>query len=472
MHSDRPNSFIRTRDAVVTALAVVVGAAAASAQDGDGRERSGGVAKADVVPGERKARTTEAPVVEVLGVDGRWTRGWLESLDARAWRLRPMGVESESVELPISGVAAAIVGSKRAGDAVPATSTLPMDAMPPVGLGVLLTIDGQRLVGSLQVAAGAAAWDHRWIGSIPLDLERLAGIRLLGDAPPAGRPDADVVRLANADVLAGFVDSIGSDVVLAPLDPADSADARRIPIERVAAIGFAEVGGAARSGGEAWTSDGSIVAMRDLRFDDASGWGFVLSDPWLAAIRPESTSDNQAADPRAILSRRERIVPLAKCELASVTRAEGEFRFGLDGAVRVGDPADRLLGLADVVIEGGVVARFDVPTTILDAMRAAGRPSGESVERRPEAMILTAEIALVEPAPGDAAVEVEVALGRGAPARFRLDRQAPRATCIMSQALAADGDADVSIRVTDGGNGLSGDRVVFRRAALLFGPQG
>lgn len=403
------------------------------------------------------------PRVELLGSDGHWTSGVLESLDAQGWRIRAGAGDSNVsnvVVVPAASVAACLVLPPAGERAATAGPRLPDAPLVPLSLGVLETRDGQRLPGSLRVERGATTWDHRWIGAIPLDLERLAWLRLLGEVAPPVRPDADVVRLANGDLVTGFVDSIGADVVVEPLDekPVDAAGAapRRIPLERVAAIGFAAVGAPPAVGTVAWTVDGSIVGTRALAFDAERGWGFTLVDPWLASVRAARTSDNSAADPVAIVTEPSRFLPLAACRVASVERIEGEFRASLGSAVHAGDRFSGLLGLASLAIEGGVVARFAPPDGV--ALRAS--LGGE--------IVFTADLVLAESTPADAAVDVEVALGADPPQRVRLDRDRRRAACVLRAPAVAG--TEIAIRVGDAGNGPVGDRILVERGVLLLPP--
>jgi hypothetical protein len=367
----------------------------------------------------------------------------------------------------------------------------------PLSLGVVDTVDGQRLPGTFRFANGRPLWDHRWIGSIPLELDRISSLRMIADRTVPASVDADSILLVNGDLVRGFIDGIDESIRLAPLEGAveersgesidrratdapvtDSTESdedrlegnsskqatqpseheehgeheggvRRIPIERVAALALAEMPPVPRKGIDIWTSDGSVVAANTLAFSDPMGWSFSLDSEWLRAIRSRPTTDNQAADPLAGVLDRERFLPLANCAARIVKDTEStSFRYGKDRPPRVRDSARYLLGCTEIDIEGPCAIVFDVP----DGFTRAGT-------------IATGMIALKEPCSPDARVDLSIAFCGTTLDRIVLDGS--NRCRVFTIRSSGDAVGEMTISVNDGGNGIAGDRVVIERAALI-----
>jgi len=137
-------------------------------------------------------------------------------------------------------------------------------------LSVLLT-DGQRVVGRVArepkgaIAGSASAKDAPLTLETPLGIVRvpLDMVSSVGVGRPTSMtvepPRKDSVTLSNGDVLDGFVESVGSAVVVQP----DGAPSATVPLDRVGEIHLANPRIPAR-GPRAWFADGSVVTISGL----------------------------------------------------------------------------------------------------------------------------------------------------------------------------------------------------------------
>lgn len=485
---------------------------------------------AQLTPDLAKTLLADAPrsFVKLLIDDGSWRAGEVRALNEREWTI----MERSNATDPATGLLAVIprasviagVVQRWALDPVPSTyydrDGKLASISTPLSAGLLELDDGQRLPGLYQSTSLGAAWEHRWIGTIALDPMRIASISMLAAREIARRADSDVVLLLNGDVVTGFVESLGSDVVLEPLAGAastptsttssttasatsnapttpasidqadrtgsshdardsvaatDSAEStastgsndvvRRIPVDRVGAVAFTMIDAPQPSGALMWTMDGSLVRGRGLAFSAEAGWSFELSDPLLLKARPNSTADNLAADPVGFVADATRWLPLASCATPVLRVPDGAFQYGVDRAVRIESRAESALGLATIEITGSAEASFAIP----QSMRALSSH-----------IVFSTTVALAEPAPADARVEITVQLSAGVTGgssstvsssttqTIVLDATHRRASIVLS-CNAAEAST-LTVRVSDGGNGSVGDRVLVERALLLAAP--
>ena len=397
-------------------------------------------------------------VVRALLGDGNWTRAQLVSIGDGTWRMADDASKEQLIRE--SDVIAFIVDRSRGATDASSDSEVPS----PISYGSLEFANGQRLPGNFRATRDANLWDHRWIGSIPIDLEQVATLRLRGARTPERRAEGDTLLLLNGDLLTGFVEKLGEDIEFEPLAPSEGTDAkperRTISTDRVAAIALAKSEAPRATAMRIWSVDGSLVDATALRFDGKQGWGFELVDPLFAKVRRMRTSEGvpPADNPIAGLLRAEQLVPLASAGKPAVTVPAEHYHFGSDRAVRVGAMDRALLGLAPIEIAGPIVARFQRPALLSGADGA---------------IIFSCEIALAEPAPRDARVDVEVRVGSGEATRITLDAAKRRVpVTIRQQGLGqGPGAGQVEITLTDGGNGIAGDAITLERACFIVSPR-
>ena len=415
----------------------------------------------------RQERARSEIRIDALLETGEWIRGDLQGIDAGRWRVG----DREVAEGTIIAFTASPTGNARSGT---------LDGRIPAGTGVVELWNGQQLPGVIKVQPSGTVWDHRWIGSIPFVVDRVASLRLRGRKLPERRADADAVLLANGDVATGFVESFGTDLVYEPGDSAnadaaagDGASAgdrlestRRVPLDRVAAVVFAAVASEGDPAAQAdamqlTTADGSRVLGRNLRFSaansDASsaastggGWSFELADPELAAVRKSDTSDNAAANVVAGVLQPSRLRAFATLGEPKVSVPDGAFHYGVARSYAALDADAQLPQLSRFRIAGPVVAEFPVGPS----PAAATGPIG-----------FTAEISLEQPAPADARVELTLQFGSVSGETIVLDARNPRRRIAMTDPSGVA--SSLVVRLGDGGNGIAGDVVVFERACLI-----
>ena len=412
----------------------------------------------------QSAHAESDALVRVLSTDGRWIAGKLHSIDADRWSVIEANSATERV-LPCSDVIAFITQRTIAVGGVDADSNLTAPA--PISFGLLETNDGQRLPGNFRAALDRNYWDHRWIGAIPLSMEQVASIRFRGSLTPTRREDGDTVLFLNGDTTTGFVESLGSDIAFEPIasneSPAGQAgsERRKLSNDRIAAIAFARTPDGSdaqakqtserQSGARIWAVDGSVVDGDELQFDIVKGWGFRLSDPLLLGVRPTMTTDNSAANPVAGLLYPSRLLPLAVLGKPSIKVPTGSFHYAIANASHIGSSARALLGLALIEFAGPLTARYELPP---------------SVAKKGNAIVFSCEIALSEPAPMDARVEVDFTFGSTHSERFVLDANHRRIPISIRESAA--NATTLEMRITDGGNGIAGDRIELDRACFII----
>jgi len=430
--------------------------------------------------GSSPARQADC-VVTVLIADGTWIRGIVARIDSEGWHLLPIpGADSSTVSpgatiRPIAIVADLdgwcawnLSGMREASDAQPA--------------GMLVIQDAQLIPGALEVDGAVARWNHRWIGKIPLEVDRIRSLRLARGARVEPRDDADVVALVNGDEIIGFVEAIGTEVEVDALGPPPSSEqgrngadegvesvdqpreqstdrvppteqpasgTRAIDLARVASIAFASTGATAATTPRAWTRDGSVVSCRGVAIGDDGALSFFLADDLLAGVHAGDTGSNLAADVVAILVEPDRIHPLAELVAGEAEVTTDAFRAPRAELGVRATSLDHLLGLDELRVLGPQSIEIDV-----DGLR-----DGECV--------FTATLSILEPAPADSAVGVEmradgVNVGRA------------RVTASGSVAMTAwipAGVRRLEFVIDDGGNGIAGDRLLIRRGAFVVGPR-
>ena len=209
--------------------------------------------------GGASGRVVRVPLVDVIDV--RWRRAVPDSADA------PRG------DAAAEGASVWDVPSVHASSA----------GMP----AVVVLSGGDRLMGRIADPSGddVLRLEHTALGSVQLDLlevDRVVMDRALrmndpADAVATDGRDSDAVRLANGDVLTGFVTRVESEVVLLGVDD----QTRRIELDRVASIVFS--GGSAdrkRAGG----IDVQLVDASRLTVGRPRIGGGVLSCLWMGSV--------------------------------------------------------------------------------------------------------------------------------------------------------------------------------------------
>lgn len=181
--------------------------------------------------------------------------------------------------------------------------------------------DGQRFIGRFAPRASGllagdepvVGWDSALFGPLQVSLDRVAAMRLVASAvtPPADLRDH--VVLINGDLLSGFVEQVGDELVM-------DVDGRpvRVPIARIATVRLA--GRAEPAEGRfVWLSDGTAVAAREVA--SRSDGRVVVSLGEMPRGAPDQTQGDvrgraevSMADLLAIASDASRLIELASIE--------------------------------------------------------------------------------------------------------------------------------------------------------------
>ncbi|MCC6660193.1 MAG: hypothetical protein IT437_04835 [Phycisphaerales bacterium] len=326
---------------------------------------------------------------------------------------------------------------------------LPADGQAPSAPMVGLWLrDGQRLAGDLRPGEGAdglVRWMHPALGALDVPLESLAAARLLraGETArePAGPPpvDADAAVLVNGDIVAGFVQSIGTVTKVEV-----GGEVRAIERDRIARVQIANPP-AARAGTAVWLADGSVVVIDGVHTGPT---GVVRVHPALDTSAPAGSEgsavgggreDLRVADIVAVAFDAARIVPLATLTPSSQRAVGRAWAAPITGA---GD--GNLLWAGDLSMPGPMVVTWDLPPGATRLWMTADLPAD---------MWTWGDCDLV------------VSVGEAEAKRTRL--WAEHATEDIVVDLPATGRRVLTITLEPGNYGPIQDRVVLRRPLLL-----
>jgi hypothetical protein len=314
--------------------------------------------------------------------------------------------------------------------AVIAEGTAP--SIPPAGAVVLA--DGQRLPGVLGDVApredGAIVWLHAWLDRMTVPLERVATAVFQPDAAAPAPGVLDVILLSNGDRLEGLLAGIGANVSL-DVERDGRRETTLIPFERVAAVTLVAPP-RPPTGTRVWFRDGTVLAVeRILAGDD----GYVRL---VAPLAPRVQEIQlRIADVLGITFDPDAIVPLAALPPARVEDNPLRFEVPAPCAMDAGAP----LGLSRIELRGPLVVRYALPP---GARRFAARGA---IPRDAQAW---ADFELIVSC--DAQTLVRTKLGAGA---HEIDVNIPVR------------GAELTIEITEGGNGPIQDRLVLERAMFL-----
>lgn len=211
----------------------------------------------------------------------------------------PGGVVGVMVDGPIERAALPEVAGAGAADTGqdPPPGILPWDPGSPLVPGVVVLTDGERWRGSVAhtEVEDALGWVHPTLGRREFPLGRVARVvvdieaeaTLLGDAGAGGAKDKDSALLRNGDLLAGFVERVGSGAI----DVDVEGTTTRVPLASVIAVGLSNPAEPPR-GTRVWLGDGSVVGATlgsgerggvRLR-PGGTGEGFVLRPEAIAGV--------------------------------------------------------------------------------------------------------------------------------------------------------------------------------------------
>lgn len=405
--------------------------------------------------------------VEVVRMDGSWITGRLQRIDDDAFTVLATAGASGEIELPRASLAMAAFRDRSDRlRRMPRPSSVPR--MSDV-TGVLELVDGQSLPGTQRVDAGKLVWDHRWLGAMPIEIDRTARLRFTGIRPIDRSDSLDRVLLINGDRLEGFIESIGEDVVLGPAVPTGkqgkqsedpvkepSQDPRTIALDRIACIAFADMPTEASGHGdgvEIRATDGTVIIASNVRFDPSIGWRYRPADPGMPPIREEIAFAGGLADPISICFATTRIRDLASIAPARLGVPDGEYRYDVSNAMRRDSSDTDAMGLGSFSIDSPVVVEWAVPREL----------HGNGAR-----LVATVAVASESELRDSGAVEIELGAGASARASARLGAGTTHAT-LRIEFDPADSNT-LTLTVRDGGDGPVGDRIRCSRGLLISPP--
>ncbi|MCC6427993.1 MAG: hypothetical protein IT435_14375 [Phycisphaerales bacterium] len=350
-------------------------------------------------------------------------------------------------------------------------------------------VDGQSYIGSITSAvepppnagtseAGDAAGEGEdaplviqssIFGEMRFELDDLLRIQVLDGATNAGVQPApaevaatteDRVILANGDVIEGFVESIGAEVVISkPAGAKASSAATRLPMARCRRI---EIANSAEplAGCVLWIAEADgdlqVVRARDLVIGSTGEANFHPQIP--GASTSAATGSPAANVPVGILvglaPDAGAFVPLGRLDALRFEAVEGR-RWTRPPEVGSADRAP--LGLADVVIPGAMVVEWRIPRDVAGLTGAVVLP--------PEARVW-----------GDCMVGIDLVGADGTTQKLwsgRLDSAHARHDVVARIEPAsgpASGDAVLRVSVEPGERGAIQDRIVLQGFMLIRGP--
>ena len=309
----------------------------------------------------------------------------------------------------------------------------------------LVRTDGQRIVGKLQESGSGAEQSVRIasqpLGTVTVPIDDVLRIEMFdrGRSPSVDRQDSgtdDLVELANGDLLRGFVEGLGPTV---SIKTEGAADITAISFERVRSVRLANTPRPA-TGMRLWLTDGSSVNALKLGDWSESGVGATLaSDAGTVHFALDALA--------AVCFDSSRLVALAGI-------APSEYRPSSDR---------RWTRPPTVASDGGP---FGAATVLLPGPMTVEWP----LARGASAFAAWAELAPATDSWGDCTVSVAVVASDGtvhALAAQRLNYQSPQ---VRLQGQIPAGAARLRIDVESGPRGPILDRVMLKRAFILFAP--
>lgn len=318
----------------------------------------------------------------------------------------------------------------------PRESSLPLFAV--------TTVDGQRVVGTLADAPEGKdppiRLATRLVGAVNVPLDRARTLEQIPAPGVATEPGSDDrVVLTNADLIVGFVESVGRTISVQP----SGGQSQTFESERVRSISFANQSKAAAEP-QAWLADGSVLALSASPMLD----GGVLRAPVALA---GSGAEINAGDVIAVSFDPRRLRALAALP-APKYRPSADRRW--TRPPRVTDPG-AVLAASDIEIPG--------PMTIEWAL-----PDGS------KRLACLAELAPSSEGWGDCVFTIELETGPGSARPLFSHRLTPSAGSIRAE-VALDGakaGSVLRISIAAGEHGSVQDRVMLRRPLLLIEPPG
>lgn len=323
------------------------------------------------------------------------------------------------------------------------------------GRGVLQLTDGTRLTGVLASRdaenADLVAWTHPALGRLVFPLEAVARIDFGDELAGEGRRDSgtgasdaaqgDVVELLNGDRLSGFVERLGSQIVVRSGTAAAAATSTP-EAAVVRSVRMANPASGAK-GLFVWLLSGNALGANELQAGGPDSVRMVFARAAGLTAQVNVRMDQY----RAIVPRAERLVALATLPVALEKPAADRLA---TGALRVNRRADDLLRAADIALSGPGTAEWTLPA---GARRIAGW-------------------LVLPPAArewGDCTVRVSEVRGESVRVLREARVNGENPWLALSESLEGSDGTRLRVEVASGPRGPIQDRIVLRRVLIAVG---
>lgn len=302
--------------------------------------------------------------------------------------------------------------------------------------GLLVLADGQRLPGKALFGEPAAdsvlVWNHTWLGRLEVPLEQIRTVLFQRHsvAPPAG--DADMLLLANGDLVEGFIRTLG-DPVAVEVESGEDVQIVEIPLTSIDAVNIVTPSVEPR-GRRVWMADGTVVDARQITLGDDGIMRFLEAGMRAGELtRPLSAIAAVQFDHQAM-------TPFAGLKPMRVEGPAGRYIVPQPTVLDDASP----LGLSRVEFRGPLTVRYALPGAGRDALRFV------------------------------ADARLPVSTGDWADCELIIyddEREVYRTHLLPTHSSAAIdvmlSGATVTIEVAEAGNGPIQDHIVLHRAMLL-----
>ncbi len=181
---------------------------------------------------------------------------------------------------------------------------------------------GEQLVGSLRpetLEDGRCVLANPQLGLLGISLDELRHLTVKGGVPGAPEPSATVDRvvLANGDILEGFIDSIGENVVI----ETDSG-VTEVPIKSVGELSLANQP-TELTGPVVWLADGTVIGLESIE-QSADARSLPLRLTARQGLRTDDEpSHTTARAVRGLMFDFERVTPVSRLEVVETLAAPG-----------------------------------------------------------------------------------------------------------------------------------------------------
>lgn len=349
------------------------------------------------------------------------------------------GPNGRAQSMPLTEVLAILPAPSQTGSRRAASDA---DAEP---RAVLALATGEKVHGEAvwpEMPSESFGWRSELLGQFAVKLDEVLGWHAEGVDMPLGSAAGDVLRLANGDVLSGFLATVSTGKISIEVDK----KARTVDPSVVVAASLSTPAKPG-AGPMVFLNDGTALLIDGL----AAGTGDAQSGAVLAATRRGQSLSIRADTVVAYAADASALTSLSALSQPLMTPTGGR---NWTPGIEVVDPTAPL-GISDIVLPGPMEVTWTLPGK-------AGRIAA-SLELDPASRVW-----------GDCVVTVTLTSGKGAAGsggagkdllKARLNEDSPVASFLAETV----GGGSIKIKVDPGERGPVQDRVIIRRPMILLG---